>query len=383
MNTTVVNPKTIERDGLLQRAHALLNKPDFSREDSSRVESLLALADALEPRMGDLRRAKVLLAEKELGIRNELVAALPDTESSFRDFLRHGKSAVSDKQRALAEGVDASGGYLAPQSFQDAVLANLKAYDELFEVCTVVRTSGGANFVYPLDDDSAQVATVVAENAISVTTADAVFDRITFGKCPTWRSGHLRAPLELVADAATDFAMLLAARFGRRFARGFGASCITTLLGAATSGKTTASPTAVTPDECLDLIASVDAGYAQRGSFLMNLATYIAIIKTKGTTGGSYLVAAQVDADGRPTLFGRRVYLSPSMPNIATTAKPVAFGDLGRFLRREVLNSLSVKSYFERYADFGQLAYEGFWRVDAALAKPAAGPTPVRFVTCA
>ena len=68
------------------------------------------------------------------------------------------------------------------------------------------------------------------------------------------------------------------------------------------------------------------------------------------------------------SLFDAPIYLSPSMPAMTTGLKPVAFGDLSRFLRREVRNSLMTKVYVERYAEFGQVGYEGFWRVDGLLA---------------
>lgn len=45
---------------------------------------------------------------------------------------------------------------------------------------------------------------------------------------------------------------------------------------------------------------------------------------------------------------------------MTTGQKTVAFGDLSRFIRREVANSLSTKVYFERYAEFGQIGYEAF-----------------------
>ena len=79
-------------------------------------------------------------------------------------------------------------------------------------------------------------------------------------------------------------------------------------------------------------------------------------------------------------LFDMPVYLSPSMPAIATTAKTILFGDLSRFIRREVVGSLEVKTLIERYAEFGQVAYEAFWRVDGALAKPANSPVPVKYL---
>jgi HK97 family phage major capsid protein len=68
------------------------------------------------------------------------------------------------------------------------------------------------------------------------------------------------------------------------------------------------------------------------------------------------------------------------MPAMTTGLKSVAYGDLSRFFRREVLGSLTVKTLVERYAEVGQIAYEASWRVDGALAKAANSPVPVKYL---
>jgi len=94
--------------------------------------------------------------------------------------------------------------------------------------------------------------------------ADAVFDSVAFPRCPTWRSGHIRASLELAGDSAFNLGQLPADSFARRFARGIGAAFITTLFSDATLGKTNATAGAVTPDV-------KTCGGATRGSSLLFL----------------------------------------------------------------------------------------------------------------
>jgi HK97 family phage major capsid protein len=299
-----------------------------------------------------------------------------EREENFELFLR------SSEVRAQAVGVDASGGYITPASFADRFTVSLKQFDQLFDVATLVETDKGTACNFPIDDDTGAVSTIVAENAQSLTSSPVVFDTVAFGRCPQHRSGHIIASMELVQDAAYDFSGLLAQNFGRRFARGVGAAFITQLLSDAAVGVTTASPSAITGDEILDLIASVDAAYAMRGAFLMSTATLTALRKLKASTSGDYLLPFGKDAAGRKTLFDFPIYESPSMPAIGATNKSIAFGDLSRFIRRQVRNSLTVKTYVERYATSGQVGYEGFLRVDGKLAKAANAPVPVRLLQC-
>src|SRR5262249_60049285 len=135
------------------------------------------------------------------------------------------------------------------------------------------ETDRGTAFSYPLDDDTGAVATIVAENAQSTTASPVTFGNVAFARCPQWRSGHIIASMELAADSAFPLSTVLAGLFGRRMARGVGAQFITNLIADATVGVTSASPTALTADEILDLIASVDPAYSQAGGFLMNVTT--------------------------------------------------------------------------------------------------------------
>ena len=317
--------------------------------------------------------------------RRAYLAALESTiekpkENDFQVFLRYGRAGIEKRDQTTTT---TAGGYIVPPSFIRTFLPALQAYDGIFDAASVVRTTDGSAAVLPLDDDSGQSAAVVAENDDSATDQDAVFDQIAFGKTETWRTGFLKASLEVVGDSAFDLSTLLAGAFARRFARGIGAAFVTTLLSSATSGKTATAAAAIQPDEILDLMESVDSAFGARGSFLMNSTTFLLIQKVKATGGGAYLAPIGVDAEGYPTLFSKRVYLSPSMPAATAGLTPVAFGDLSRFVRREVANSLSTKVFLERFALNAQVGYEGYWRVDGALAVAANSPIPVRYLTMA
>lgn len=68
--------------------------------------------------------------------------------------------------------------------------------------------------------------------------------------------------------------------------------------------------------------------------------------------------------NGQWQVFFHDVHLSPSMPALGAGNKSIAFGDLSRFIRRQVRNSITVRTYNELFATSGQIAYEAAWRVD-------------------
>ncbi len=82
-------------------------------------------------------------------------------------------------------------------------------------------------------------------------------------------------------------------------------------------------------DKLVDVIYALKAGYRQNGTWIMNRATQAAIRKFKDTAG-NYLWQPAATADGTATLMNFRVMESEYMPDIATDAHALAFGDFKR-----------------------------------------------------
>jgi HK97 family phage major capsid protein len=89
-------------------------------------------------------------------------------------------------------------------------------------------------------------------------------------------------------------------------------------------------------------------------------------------------IAQLTDKNGRPLhlihfesgvyyLLGWPIKICPSMPAIAASAKTVALGDLSRFIARYV-GEFETRRYVERWADYGQIGLESFWRAQGTLA---------------
>ena len=332
--------------------------------------SQMDLSDNL-PNTPESRRARVALAE---------AVVRGPAEEGYESYLRSGKDWLTEEQRAQTTATT-GGGYIVPASFAKAFLVSLKQVDPIFSVATPVPTTRGSAMSMPIDDDT-NTATIVAENAASLSNVDVVFGNIAWSKASQWRSGMVCVSNELLQDTAFDIAAMLGKTFARRMARGIGAAMVAQLLTDTDSALIAAATGAVTLDEVLSLMGSLDAAFVNASSFCMAFATYVSLLKQKASTGGQYMVEAEVDAEGFPTLFGRRVYLSPSFPALGAANKVITFGDHTKMFFRQVVNSLAVKSFAERYAEYNQTAFESYWRVDFKLAKATNAPLPVRNIVC-
>jgi HK97 family phage major capsid protein len=257
------------------------------------------------------------------------------------------------------------------------VVAQLKQIDDLFLACRWINTSTGSSLDVPLADDTANDAAVIVENDAIDDGPNMQFAQLQFGKAPTWSTGRLRLSLQLAQDSPVLVADYLAIAFAQRFQRGISAQFITSLLTDADT-FTSSSTSTVTPDDLFGLMGSLDAAYAKRAGWLMNFSSWLAIRKI--TTSNHYFVGnnSYVDAEGRPYLLERPVFICPSLDNFGAGKKPILFGDLQRFVARSVGSEQVVNKYTELYMTNYQLGFEGVWRVEGKLAKCSATDAPIK-----
>ena len=363
--------------------YQLSQKKPFTKEDSSRAEILLKLLESRDDHQDSIRELK----------HRALAAEFPSGPSEFRMFLvgkrgeRNGDGSqlilrghYEHRDMGTGTGSGPFGSTLAPAGFFGQVVAGMKAVDGIFAACRWIPTERGGKFAIPTIDDTSATAVQVTENSQSTAVDIATISAAEYDENPYWRSGVVKLSINLVQDSAVDLESLFAEAFSIRFARGIGASFITTLLSGATVGATAAgdpnagSPSGVTQIGYPDLIAlvdSLDSAYteAPNAGWLMRRATLNKIAQLTDQQGRPLDL---IHFKGTYYLLGWPVRISPSMPAIAASAKTVAFGDLSRFIAVHVGDSFETRRYTERFIDFGQFGVEAFWRVRGALADTAA-----------
>jgi HK97 family phage major capsid protein len=262
----------------------------------------------------------------------------------------------------------------------------LKATDRLFDpsVVTMYESENGNVLSVPMLDDTETSATIVTENFASVEGEITTVDRLQLAKVPTWRSKKIVWSYELLQDSAFPAEDIIADAIAVRFQRGIGAANVTTLLGAATSGATSAAAAIVGYADLLALVGSIDPSYlaSPKCFWTMNFATLIGILGLKDSAGRP-IIRPRTDANGNFLLLEKPVALCPSMPTVAANSKSVALGDMSKFFNRTVKNTLRLQSYTEAQglAENGLLAFEGFVRSNSGLLVASGADSPVKFLT--
>ena len=120
---------------------------------------------------------------------------------------------------------------------------------------------------------------------------------------------------------------------------------------------------------------SVDPAYRGNAKWMMSDS---ALMKTKllVDSQGRPLWAASISTGAPDTLMGYPIIINNDMAVMAAGAKSVLFGDSQKYIIRDVLG-VTLLRLEERYADFHQVAFLAFARMDGDLLD--AGTHPVKY----
>ena len=321
----------------------------------------------------DTPEYRMVFAKVVCGMQDELT-------SEERSVLRQG--ATKFEARAQTAGTTTAGGFTVPTELAGFIDRAMKLWGPMYDeaICTTITTASGNPLKIPTTDDTS--VTAVAHTEATALTDDASKD-VTFGQKSldafAFDTAFVRWSWELNSDSLFAMEQLLGDLLGERLARianaqlttGTGSSAPNGIVTASSAGKTAASATAITADEIIDLLHSVDPAYRQspKARFMFNDSTLATIRKLKDGQGNYLWQMGDVTAGQPGTLLGYRFSINPSMDSIATAKKVVLFGDFGKFYVRKVGGPV-VGVMRERF--WPDLGIAGLIRFDGEIGQSAA-----------
>ena len=297
-------------------------------------------------------------------------------------LLRGGVTSTATDLRALGVAVPTAGGFGVADEDMAGIETAMKFYGGMRQAgCTVLRTTTGADLPVPTVDDTSNTGEQLGENTV-VSEQDVTMGQKVL-RAYIYSSKLVRVSYALLQDASFPIETWLNERLGERLGR-ITNQKFTTGSGAATPegvvtgstycGTTTASATAITWDELVDLELSVDRAYRQRSKYMFSDATL-------------KLLKKQVDGISRPlwvpgiavrepdTINGYPYVINSDMASPIASAKAVLYGDFEAYWIRDVTDITLVR-LTERYADYLQVGFMAFSRHDGQLID--AGQHPIK-----
>ncbi|HUS96825.1 MAG TPA: phage major capsid protein [Hyphomicrobiaceae bacterium] len=310
-------------------------------------------------------------------IRNGGIDGL-DTE--VRNVLRAGVQNV--EARTQTAGTNSAGGYTVPVELANFIDQAMAAYGPMYneDICTTLNTSTGATFNIPTVNDTA--VTAVAHTEGTALTDDGGKD-VTFGQAQlgayAFDTEWVKWSYELAQDSIFNMEPILGSLLGERLGRiansklttGSGSSDVQGIVTGSSLGKTAAAVAAITADEILDLLHSVDPAYrsSPKAAFMLNDSTLAAIRKLKDGDGNYLWQMGNYQVGVPGSILGYRYYVNQAMPSLATGQKVMIFGDFSKFYVRKV-GAPVVTVVRERF--WPDLGIAGLIRFDGVLANSAA-----------
>jgi HK97 family phage major capsid protein len=354
-------------------------------EEKSKFEAIEADARGLKQEIEIIERNAEM--KKEIAsMEGEARAAAPKANASeaFGKYLRHGFSALTTEERSLIQkrgtatqvaGTDNLGGYLVPQEFSNELDMASEFTGEVERLAKKLNTAGGGLLDYPTLNDTATDANLVSE-ASAVTVQDMTFGNKQLSAYNY--SSLVKVSQQLLQDSAFDLNAFLVEAMGERIARatnaafttGTGSSQPQGIITGSAAGKTAASATAITADEILDLIYSIDPSYRNKPGFaLMAHDNVIAAIRALGLgSANDFPVFIPSMTAGEPDrIFGVPVYVNNDMASsIATGAKTLLAADFSKFVVRNA-GGIQMLRLNERFADELEVGFVSWKRSDSVV----------------
>lgn len=327
----------------------------------------------------DLEFSKPLntpITEKPAGMPEAKTGRGSDEYSkSFWNAMRN-KSLSFEITNALQIGSDSEGGYLVPDEFERTLVEGLEEENIFRTMAKVIATSSGDRKI-PVVATKGSASWIEEEGAAP--ESDDSFGQVSIS---AYKLGTLlKVSEELLNDSIFNLEAYIAKEFARRigakeeeaFFIGDGVGKPTGIFntnGGAQDGITTASATAITVDEIMDLYYSLKSPYRKSATFILNDATVKAIRKLKDGNG-NYIWQPSITAGTPDTILNSPVKTSSYVPTIAAGAKTVAFGDFSYYWIAD-RQGRSFKRLNELYATTGQVGFMATQRVDGKLILPEA-----------
>ena len=283
-------------------------------------------------------------------------------EKAFADYVRNRVSNERANSMTLSDN-----GAVIPTTIANRIIR--KVYD----ICPILERSTKYNVKGKLELPYYDVGTTT----ITVDWATEFEDLTSaVGKLKSIElSGYLAGALVLISNSLINNAQFDIVAFIveemaysiKRFIEGVllnGGGSVDGLSGA-TNITTTAAATAITSDELILLKDSIKDEFQDNAIWIMSPATRTALRLLKDDVG-RYLLQDDITSPFGTVLFGKPVYVSDNMPDIAAATKVIFYGDM-RCLATKFSEEMNIQVLREKYATMHATGVVGWLEFDAAV----------------
>lgn len=271
----------------------------------------------------------------------------------------------ADFKASMTEGVAEDGGYTVPQTYQNTVLEKLNTLSRTRSISNVLSTTSTRNV--PVEGDAPEFDWVDETGTYGETKSTFGNKQINAHKL----GGIIKVSDELLNDTAISFEVYMANQIAKGIDKkesialctgdgikkpiGYATGLV------ATSETTTASASAITASEVESIYYALGEAYRARATWRMNTRT---LKKIRGLNDGAGTYFYKEEIKSSMTIEGKPVVIDENLPDMATGAKFLVFGDFNYYQIAD-RGAMEIRRLNEKYSDTGMVGFRVTVRVDA------------------
>lgn len=372
MNLKSLNERKAEIKNEIKGLASIENR-SLNAEEVAKSDNLLHELTAIDKQIELVERSSNFDANVEEATTN----FAKDERSAFFAYVSGNNTA---EVRSQLQKTDNKGGFAVPTTMADKISEQLAYYCPMMNYAQVLQTEDTGAFEMPTINETSVVAAFGTE-ASALSATDVTFGQKTVGA--ERLATLIQLSEEFLMSNGVDFVEnyvsgVIADRMGRALAEkltnGTGTNEPEGFANGLVAAVTAASASAITREEIINLIHSVDVAYRNNPNFVMMMNdSTVAYLRTVTLGTGDARPLFQENAvDGfAGKIEGVNIVINNNLPAIGTGVQPIVVGDFSQFLVRQG-GGYNVRRLNERYADNFLVGIQGYSWFDSVVLQPAA-----------
>lgn len=356
-----------KKNALLDEADALINKAKtenraFEDSELNRYNEIKAELARLNKTISAVKETR----ETEIDEPDNKKNSTEEAETRlFEAYIRNPKAVETRADTNLTFGAN---GAIIPTSIENKIIDKVKEICPIFELATKYNVGGTLTIPY-IDTDTSDNKMAYATEFTELESTSTSFKSISLTGflaatlCKISKSLINNSQFDIVSYTIQHMAVNIAQWIEGQLLNGTSGK-IEGLSGV-TQSVTTASATAITGDELIDLQESIPDVYQNGAVWIMAKSTRTKIRKLKDGEG-NYLLQRDFTAPARYILLGKPVYISDNMPNMAAGKTAIFYGDMSG-LAVKITEGSQFNVYTEKYGTQHAIGIDCWLEMDAKV----------------
>lgn len=341
------------------------NRSEMAEDEKTTFDKLETEIRSLDETIKRVETASGLEKKTPVGgKKDDVEERAAQEEAVFADYIR----GVVSENRADVNMTVADGTATIPTTIANKIIK--KVYDTcpIYQMATRYNVKGTLSI--PYYDENTQKITMAY--ASEFTELESTSGKFTNKELKGFLAGVLsKISVSLVNNSQFDITSFIVTQMAEDISKWIEKELIVGTtdkidgLKGVTQKVTAAATTVITPDELIDLQETVPDQYQAGAVWIMNKKTRTAIRKFKNSQG-DYILNQDATARWGYTLFGKEVYTTDSVPEMAAAKSVVFYGDMTG-LAVKLSEEVNIQILREKFATQHAIGVVGWLEIDSKV----------------